>query len=88
MVRVYDPAVRNLPEEFRSGVIFTDDPKGAMLGAAAVVVATEWPQFRELVAKDFASAMQGGLVLDPGAFLSPTVRKDSTLTVVSIGRAA
>ncbi len=88
MVRVYDPAVRNLPEEFRSGVIVTDDTKGAMLGAVAVVVATEWPQFRELVAKDFASAMHGCLVLDPGAFLSPTVRKDPTLTVVSIGRPA
>jgi UDPglucose 6-dehydrogenase len=83
--RVYDPAVRKLPEEFRSGVTVADDAKGAIAGAVAVVVATEWPQFRELVGKDFASAMKGHLVLDPGAFLSPTVRKDATLTVVSIG---
>jgi UDPglucose 6-dehydrogenase len=83
--RVYDPAVRKLPEEFRSGVIIADDAKGAIAGAVAVVVATEWPQFRELVGEDFASAMKGHLVLDPGAFLSPTVRKDATLTVVSIG---
>jgi UDPglucose 6-dehydrogenase len=83
--RVYDPAVRKLPDEFRSGVIIADDANGAIEGAVAVVVATEWPQFRELVGEDFASAMKGHLVLDPGAFLSPTVRKASTLTVVSIG---
>jgi UDPglucose 6-dehydrogenase len=87
-VRAYDPAVRKLPEEFRSGITIADDAKGAIAGAAAVVVATEWPQFRELVAEDFTRAIDDRLVLDPGAFLSPTLAKDSALTVVSIGRAA
>ncbi len=87
-VKVYDPAVRKLPEEFRSGVIAADDAKGAITGAAAVVVATEWPQFRELAADDFTSAMRGRLILDPGAFLSPPLRKNPGLTVVSIGSPA
>src|SRR5262249_313344 len=87
-VRVYHPPFPSLPEEFRSGVIVANDAKGAIAGAAAVVVATEWPQFRELVAKDFTSAMEGHLVVDPGAFLSPTIRQDPAFTVVSIGRAA
>jgi UDPglucose 6-dehydrogenase len=80
--------VRKLPDEFSSGVIIASDAKGAMAGAAAVVVATEWPQFRELGADDFARGMDGDLVLDPGAFLSPAIAKDPDLTVVSIGRSA
>jgi len=87
-IRVYDPAVRKLPGEFRSRVVIADDAKGAIAGAAAVVVATEWPQFRELVAEDFTRGMDGDLVLDPAAFLSPNIPKDSALTVISIGRAA
>jgi hypothetical protein len=59
-----------------------------MAGAAAIVLATEWPQFRELMADDFTQAMSGRLVLDPGAFLSPAISKDPALTVVSIGRVA
>jgi UDPglucose 6-dehydrogenase len=87
-VKVHDPVVRKLPDEFRTRVTISEDAKGAMVQAAAVVVATEWPQFRELVAEDFTRAMDGRLVLDPGAFLSPTLGKDSALTVVSIGRVA
>jgi UDPglucose 6-dehydrogenase len=87
-VRVYDPAVRKLPDEFSSGVIIASDAKGAMAGAAAVVVATEWPQFHELGAEDFTRGMDGDLVLDPGAFLSPAIAKAPDLTVVSIGRSA
>ena len=83
-VKVYDPTVRTVPDEF-SGVSIADDAKGAILGADAVVVATEWPQFRELVVKDFTGAMKGHLVLDPGAFLSPALREVRNLTVVSIG---
>jgi UDPglucose 6-dehydrogenase len=83
-VRAYDPAVRKLPDDLRSGVTIADDARGAIAGAAAVVLATEWPQFRELIAADFSSMMDGRLVLDPGAFLS-SIRKDPALTVVSIG---
>jgi UDPglucose 6-dehydrogenase len=87
-VRVYDPAVRRLPEEFRSLVVMADDARGAIAGASAVVLATEWPQFRELAPEDFTHSMSGRLLLDPAAFLPPAVLKDPALTVVSIGRVA
>jgi UDPglucose 6-dehydrogenase len=83
-VRAYDPSVRKLPDDLRSGVTIADDARGAIAGTAAVVLATEWPQFRELIAADFSSMMGGRLVLDPGAFLSP-MQMDPGLTVVSIG---
>jgi UDPglucose 6-dehydrogenase len=87
-VRVYDPAVRTLPEEFHSGVVIAGDAKAAMAGAEALVFATEWPQFRELTADEITQTMSGRLVLDPAAFLPPAISKDPALTVVSIGRVA
>jgi UDPglucose 6-dehydrogenase len=83
-VRAYDPAVRKLPDEFRSSVTVADDARSALAGAAAAVLATEWPQFRELTAVDFIGSMEGRLVLDPGAFLPPMLNAPA-LTVVSIG---
>jgi UDPglucose 6-dehydrogenase len=86
IVRVYDPAVRNLPSEF-SAATMAGDAAGAITGAAAVVLATEWPDFKTLRAEDF-SRMQGRLVLDPASFLPPAVRDDTSLTILSIGRHA
>ena len=84
-VRVYDPAVRKLPPEFGAVTIALDAP-GAVAGAAAVVLATEWPEFRELRAEDFTVGMAGRLVLDPASFLPTAVREDPALTILSIGR--
>jgi UDPglucose 6-dehydrogenase len=84
-VRVYDPAVRKLPSEFSAATI-SGDAAGAIAGAAAVVLATEWPDFRRLRAEDFTLTMAGRLVLDPAALLPPAVREDPGLTILSIGR--
>ncbi len=84
-VRVYDPAVRKLPAEF-ADVTMSGDAAGAIAGSVAVVLATEWPEFRQLRAEDFTRTMAGRLVLDPAAFLLPAVREDAALTILSIGR--
>jgi len=86
-VQVYDPAVRKLPPEFDVVTIAADAP-GAIAGAAAVVLATEWPEFLELRAEDFIRGMEGRLVLDPASFLPTAVREDPALTILSIGRHA
>jgi UDPglucose 6-dehydrogenase len=86
-VRVYDPAVRKLPSGF-GAVTIAANALGAIAGAAAVVLATEWPEFRELRAEDFTRGMEGRLVLDPASFLPAAVREDPALTILSIGRHA
>jgi UDPglucose 6-dehydrogenase len=85
IVRAYDPAVQHLPAELDTAMAIAKDVRDAMRGAAAVVVATEWPEFRELSADDFTHAMAGSLILDPAAFLPPSIRKHPALTVLSIG---
>jgi UDPglucose 6-dehydrogenase len=87
-VRAFDPAVQGLPEDLVRKVEMLQDARGAIAGAEAVAVATEWPQFRELTAEDFAASMSGNLILDPGRFLDPAVGADPRLRLVSVGRPA
>jgi UDPglucose 6-dehydrogenase len=84
IVRAYDPAVRTLPGELDAAVTLAKDARDALRNAAAVVVATEWPEFRELNADDFTQRMDGRLILDPAAFLT-SIRNHPDLTVLSIG---
>jgi UDPglucose 6-dehydrogenase len=84
IVTAYDPAVRTLPGELDAAVTLAKDARDALRNAAAVVVATEWPEFRELNADDFAQRMDGRLILDPAAFLT-SIRNHPDLTVLSIG---
>ena len=84
IVTTFDPAVRTLPGELDTAITLAKDARDALRNAVAVVVATEWPEFRELSADDFAQGMAGSLILDPAAFLT-SIRNHPDLTVLSIG---
>ena len=87
-VSAFDPMVQASPSDIAAQLILAPTAEGAMTGAAAVVIATEWPQFRTLTAEDFVTNMDGNLVVDPGRFLAPTLAHDPRLKVVSIGAAS
>jgi len=84
IVTAFDPAVRTLPGELDAAITLAKDARDTLRNADAVVVATEWPEFRELTADDFARGMVGRLILDPAAFLT-SIRNHPDLTVLSIG---
>jgi len=84
IVTAFDPAVRTLPGELDAAITLAKDARDTLRNADAVVVATEWPEFRELSADDFAQGMAGRLILDPAAFLT-SIRNHPDLTVLSIG---
>jgi len=87
-VSAFDPMVRASPSDIAAQLILAPSAERAMMGAAAVVIATEWPQFRTLTAEDFVTNMDGNLVVDPGRFLPPRLAHDPRLKVVSIGAAS
>lgn len=87
-VSAFDPMVQASPSDIAAQLILAPTAARAMTGAAAVVIATEWPQFRTLTAEDFVTNMDGNLVVDPGRFLAPTLAHDPRLKVVSIGAAS
>lgn len=86
-VRVHDPAAGELPPEL-GAVVRTPTAIEAAAGAEALVVATEWPEYRQAAPDELAAVMPGRIVLDANGFLARTVGTDPRFTLVSVGVAA
>ncbi|MDH4064838.1 MAG: UDP-glucose/GDP-mannose dehydrogenase family protein, partial [Acidobacteriota bacterium] len=84
-VRVHDPAARDLPASL-SGVQRGATPVEAASGADALVVATEWPEYRQVDLDELAGVMIGRDVLDANRFLAATVGSDPRFGLVSVGK--
>ncbi len=69
-LRVHDPAVMKLPSEWHGKVSQCSLPLDAIIGASALVVATEWPQYRDILPADILAGTSGLLVLDANRFLT------------------
>jgi UDPglucose 6-dehydrogenase len=61
-VVVHDPVVPASIAPWTKGAA---DPLAAARGAAALVIATPWPEYRALQPSDLARAMSGRMLLDP-----------------------
>ncbi|MBB3662621.1 UDPglucose 6-dehydrogenase [Prauserella sediminis] len=81
-VTAYDPAVA----EEQPGMLVVDSAYRAAKGADAVVVLTEWPEFRRLDWHVMAEAMHGDTVLDTRNLLDPGTVLDAGLSWQGIGR--
>ncbi len=66
-VQAYDPLVKALPDELRDMIDLKSSWRDAVTGAQAVVVATEWAEFREI---DPAAFAPDTLILDANRWLA------------------
>ena len=87
-VAAFDPKVTALPDDLVGHVTLAASAKEAVRKADAVVVATEWPEFRDLSADELAELMTGNIVLDAGRFLGEIVARNRRLSLISVGRIA
>jgi UDPglucose 6-dehydrogenase len=62
-------------------------PEAALRDAAALVVATEWPDYRAVDADKVVSNLAAPIVIDPNRFLSKTLGNDSRICYVTVGKA-
>ncbi len=85
-VRAFDPAVRALPPELEGTLRLCAGASEALAGADLAVVATEWPEFRQLAAADFTGAMRRARVVDTGWFLADALGAAPGLSYVAPGR--
>lgn len=81
-VRAYDPTVRGP----MAGMEVCDDAYGACDGAAALVVLTEWDEFRWLDYQKVARSMSSAHVFDARNLLDPDALRLAGFTYQSIGR--
>ena len=68
------------------GVEFADDPYAVAQGADALVLVTEWDEFRALDLKRLAAAMKGDALIDLRNIYEPADVSRSGLVYRGIGR--
>jgi UDPglucose 6-dehydrogenase len=81
-VKVHDPVV---PASVAPWTTSADNPLAAAEGADVLVIATPWPQYRELKPADLARVMNGRAVLDPYRVLNGEACAAAGLTYHTLG---
>lgn len=85
-VTVFDPKVTALPEPFCSAVTIASSADAVFKGSEAVILATEWPQFRELDFATLVPSMKRAMLIDQNAFASKQLADLSGLDYIVAGK--
>src|ERR687894_478848 len=85
-VRAYDPVAEAEARKLIRGVTFAGSADEAIAGADAIVLVTEWPEFRELDLAAAAGSMRGSLLVDGRNFIDPDAARAAGLVYEAIGR--
>ena len=87
-VRAFDPAGMEEARALLDGVVWCNDSYEAMAGADALVILTEWNEFRALDLERARSLLRTPLVVDLRNIYEPAEMAAAGLRYVSIGRPA
>lgn len=86
-IRAYDPvATANAKEASRVPFDSFDSATETLDGADALLIVTEWPEFRSITPEDMKSRMRMALVLDGRNLFDPARMKASGIEYYCIGR--
>ncbi len=86
-VCAYDPqANEEASEDLRKTVKPCSSVDEAITGVDAVLITTEWPEFRELKWKDISKKMAGSLIVDAQNVLNPLDIESAGLQYIGVGR--
>jgi UDPglucose 6-dehydrogenase len=84
-IHVHDPMVKSLPEHWYDAVKRYDDPVAAVLGAHALVVATEWPMYCTISADQLLQCSPHLVVLDANRFLTNLAATEGRVRYFAVG---
>lgn len=84
-IRAHDPSGPTIPDELKGAIRLASDPLEACRDAELLLVATEWPQYKEVHADDLVRLMKKPCVVDPGRFLANTLGKDRRVDYAAVG---
>jgi UDPglucose 6-dehydrogenase len=87
-VRATDPVAIPNASSVYPDATFVRDAYGAAMGADAVVLVTEWDDYRQIDPDRLANAMRGNLVIDGRNVLTPQEITAAGLVYEGIGRGA
>jgi UDPglucose 6-dehydrogenase len=86
LVSAYDPVAEEEARKLMPGVKFADSALGALDGADACILVTEWPEFAELDWVAVKERMAGDLLVDGRNFADREAATDAGFTYEGIGR--
>jgi UDPglucose 6-dehydrogenase len=86
LVRAFDPISEEEARALMTGVEFAGTALEAVRGADAVVLVTEWAEFKELDWGQVAESMDGTLVIDGRNALDPDAVRAAQLLYEGVGR--
>src|SRR3954449_8890536 len=85
-VSAYDPIAEEEARRLMPGLDFADDALGCVRGADAVVLVTEWDEFKQLDLARVADAMAGTVLIDGRNALDPQAVRAAGLLYEGIGQ--
>jgi UDPglucose 6-dehydrogenase len=86
-VQVYDPeAMKSAREIFGSKVTYAENSYGALTGADALLIVTEWNEFREPDFGRMRKLLRGAVIFDGRNLYNPEQIRAQGFTYTSIGR--
>ena len=85
-VAAFDPVARHQAEPLLSGIEFADDAYAAADGADALVIVTEWDEFRALDLERIAASLRGKILIDLRNVYDRSDAEAAGLTYYGIGR--
>ena len=83
-IAVHDPSKCELPDNWLGEVVRSKTPLEALEGACALVIATQWPEYREINVSDVENIAGQLAVFDSNRFLSD-FNKSSVISYYSVG---
>ncbi|MDD9911460.1 MAG: UDP-glucose/GDP-mannose dehydrogenase family protein [Alphaproteobacteria bacterium] len=85
-IYAYDPAAMPPAKELMPQLTYCKDMQSAVESADAVVILTEWEEFKDMDLEKLATAMKGNILIDLRNMISPNVAVEKGFEYSCIGR--
>src|SRR3984885_5887556 len=85
-VRAYDPVAEGEARKLMTGVEFASSALEAVIGADAIVLVTEWPEFGELDWDEVARSTHGRVVIDGRNYVDGDAARAAGFAYEGVGR--
>ena len=86
-ISAFDPVAMDEARKLLKNIEFADNLETCLQNSDALVILTEWNEFRSLFPEDLSKYMKGKLVIDLRNALNPENFIDSDFALIQIGRA-
>lgn len=84
IIHVHDPIVKELPHDLSNKIKKYDNPLDVLIGVQILVIATEWPMYKDILADNVAKLNSGLTIIDTNRFLTQ-FENDNRFKYLAVG---